>query len=53
VPPAAVLGIYAKENGQGMLFPEEPEQEQEQKANADDKPEPPKPGKRPALKVIK
>ncbi|EGW54927.1 ClpXP protease specificity-enhancing factor [Candidatus Endoriftia persephonae] len=53
VPPAAVLGIYAKENGQGMLFPEELEQEQEQKANADDKPEPPKPGKRPALKVIK
>ena len=23
VPPRAVLGIYAKENGRGMLFPEE------------------------------
>jgi len=22
VPPSAVLGIYARENGQGMLFPD-------------------------------
>jgi stringent starvation protein B len=51
VPPAAVLGIYAKENGQGMLFPAE-----EAKPNnepPDDEPQPPKPGKRPSLKVVK
>jgi stringent starvation protein B len=51
LPPAAVLGIYAKENGQGMLFPtEEPSGEQ-----PEDEPEPPKPGGGgpPALKVVK
>jgi stringent starvation protein B len=51
LPPAAVLGIYAKENGQGMLFPAE-----EGTADAgspDDEPEPPKPGGRPSLKVVK
>jgi stringent starvation protein B len=48
VPPSAVLGIYAKENGQGMLFAvEEPSE------HPDDEPEPPKPGKRPSLKVVK
>ncbi len=49
VPPAAVLGIYAKENGQGMLFAAE-------EVTADqpeDEPEPPKPGGRPSLKVVK
>ncbi len=49
VPPSAVLGIYAKENGQGMLFPTE-------EVGADqpeDEPEPPRPGKRPSLKVVK
>ncbi|MEN8178620.1 MAG: ClpXP protease specificity-enhancing factor [Pseudomonadota bacterium] len=49
VPPVAVLGIYAKENGQGMLFASE-------EVTADqpeDEPEPPKPGGRPALKVVK
>jgi len=49
LPPGAVLGIYAKENGQGMLFPmEEASGEQ-----PEDEPEPPKPGGRPTLKVIK
>ncbi len=50
VPPAAVQGIYAKENGQGMLFPDEP-------SNGDDDPdggpEPDKPDGRPKLKVVK
>ena len=47
VPVAAVLGIYARENGQGMVFePEEPGNEPP--------PEPtPEPDKRPALKVVK
>ncbi|MGD8588300.1 MAG: ClpXP protease specificity-enhancing factor [Chromatiales bacterium] len=50
LPPAAVLGIYAKENGQGMLFPAE---EGVQEESPDDEPEPPKPGRRPSLKVVK
>ena len=50
VPPTAVLGIYAKENGRGMLFPEE-EQSEEQPPQ---EPEPTKPqGKRPTLTVVK
>jgi len=47
-PPAAVLGIYAKENGKGMLFPEEPG---DQGPSGDD-PEPKAPT-RPTLKVVK
>lgn len=51
VPPRSVLGIYAKENGRGMLFPEE---------DQDNQPPPDEPaspssggGKRPNLKVVK
>ncbi|WP_456372622.1 ClpXP protease specificity-enhancing factor [Thiolapillus sp.] len=50
VPVSAVLGIYARENGQGMLFPEEeggdtpPEQPDDST---------PPPGGRPSLKVVK
>ena len=47
VPPDAVLGIYARENGRGMLFPEETGEE----GKTDDEPEPPPP--RPTLKVVK
>jgi stringent starvation protein B len=50
LPPDAVLGVYARENGKGMLFPDD---------MADD-PEPPKPtgpppssGGKPSLKVVK
>jgi len=48
LPPDAVLGVYARENGKGMLFPE-PETEE---------PDPPKPdgpatNGRPTLKVVK
>jgi stringent starvation protein B len=40
VPPSAVLGIYARENGRGMLFPEEESTD-------------PTPPERPTLKVVK
>jgi stringent starvation protein B len=45
LPPSAVLGVYARENGKGMLFPEEESGE----------PEPPQPpsGGKPSLKVVK
>ncbi len=47
VPYGSILRVYAKENGQGMVFEPEPE--------SDHTPEPPapSPGKRPSLKVIK
>ena len=50
-PPTAVLGIYARENGRGMLFPEE--QADASDAAPDDEPEPPTPPVRPSLKVVK
>jgi stringent starvation protein B len=55
-PPQAVLGIYARENGRGMLFPEdEAEGDAEGDArDADGAPEPPTPPRaRPSLKVVK
>jgi len=53
VPVEAVLGIYARENGHGMLFPEEiPQAESVQ--GAPEEPGPSKqPHKRPTLKVVK
>jgi stringent starvation protein B len=55
VPVIAVLAIYARESGQGMIFTDE-----DARGDADESgdPEPPKPaspppGKRPRLKVIK
>ena len=50
-PPKAVLGIYARENGRGMLFPED--QAEATGAAPDDEPEPPTPPVRPSLKVVK
>jgi len=53
VPAEAVMGIYARENGRGMLFPEE-EARPAAGAGGDDEPEPPKPRRdRPTLKVVK
>jgi stringent starvation protein B len=49
LPPDAVLGVYARENGKGMLFPEEGMDEPPQPPT----PEPPAPGGRPSLKVVK
>ena len=52
VPPSAVLGIYARENGRGMLFPDDELQEAEDHT-PDDDPEPTPPRERPSLKVVK
>lgn len=49
VPVSAVVGIYARENGQGMVF--EPEEAPE--PPDDPPPEPDKPEGRPALKIVK
>lgn len=52
IPPLAVLGIYARENGRGMLFPDEGDEGVEDDAPDDtDPPIPPK--GRPSLKVVK
>lgn len=58
IPSAAVLAIYARENGQGMVFEvesslaedEEPEGPDDQGPPDD---EPPRPSGRPSLKVVK
>jgi len=57
IPMAAVAGIFARENGQGMFFPPE-ESPAESDANAasanpPDTPATPTPGGRPRLQVIK
>ncbi|MBT8439524.1 MAG: ClpXP protease specificity-enhancing factor [Gammaproteobacteria bacterium] len=52
IPPLAVLGIYARENGRGMLFPDELEGVDEDDDPDDTDPTPPPKG-RPALKVVK
>jgi stringent starvation protein B len=51
VPPSAVLGIYARENGRGMLFPEE--EPGQDGVPPDDDPSPTPPRERPALKIVK
>ena len=53
-PPQAVLGIYARENGRGMLFPEDEVDGDAEGEAADAEPEPPTPPRaRPSLKVVK
>lgn len=51
VPVNAVIGIYARENGQGMVF--EPEDDTEPTPPDDTSPEPQKPEGRPSLKIVK
>lgn len=55
-PMAAVLAIYARENGRGMFF-EDTEEFPAEPVSADDEPTPPtppsSPGKRPSLRVVK
>lgn len=51
IPIAAVMAIYARENGQGMVF--EIETETPPPEDHEPAPEPPKPGGRPSLKVVK
>jgi stringent starvation protein B len=55
VPPPAVMGIYARENGRGMVFPDEPEEGGEGPEPPEPAPEPPSgtPRERPSLKVVK
>lgn len=52
IPPLAVLGIYARENGRGMLFPDELEDAEAEDDPDDTDPTPPPKG-RPSLKVVK
>jgi stringent starvation protein B len=52
VPVAAVLGIYARETGQGMIFGEDDKPESPD-GDAPSPSPPPKSGKRAKLKVIK
>ncbi|WP_456415668.1 ClpXP protease specificity-enhancing factor [Thiolapillus sp.] len=51
LPVPAVLGIYSKENGQGMLFPEEEEGAPPPKGDGPE--DTPPSGGRPSLKVVK
>ena len=58
VPIAAILGIYARENGQGMVFELDELLEAEDELEPDDDgppagTEPPRPSGRPSLKVVK
>lgn len=54
VPAEAVLGIYARENGRGMLFPEDERGSKDAEKGTDDEGEPPRPPRdRPRLKVVK
>lgn len=54
VPISAVRGIYARENGQGMVFDMEPAPTPEPSGEASATAEmPPRPSGRPSLKVIK
>jgi stringent starvation protein B len=53
VPVEAVIGIYARENGRGMLFPDE-DPRADGEADSGSEPKPPKPPRdRPTLKVVK
>lgn len=51
VPVVAVMAIYAKENGQGMVFGTEPGAPEP--PSADDDIPPPPPSNKPSLKVVK
>ncbi len=54
LPPKAVLAIYAKENGRGMVFSDDEESEDEDSQTLPPDDEPPMPPKgRPSLRVVK
>ncbi|WP_439859601.1 ClpXP protease specificity-enhancing factor [Pseudomonas sp. MBLB4136] len=58
IPSGAVLAIYARENGQGMVFDLEPPVPDDEDADGPDDQgppdgEPPRPSGRPSLKVVK
>lgn len=54
VPVTAIIGIYARENGQGMVFePEEPPESPDDPPGGDSGPAGGKAESRPALKIVK
>lgn len=57
IPSGAVLAIYARENGDGIMFgepePVDPTAALPRAPGDDQPPEPPKPGGRPKLRVVK
>jgi stringent starvation protein B len=61
IPIAAVQGVFARENGQGLFFPEDsqvqstvpPAMQQSPEKPDDPKPDSPAPGGRPRLQVVK
>ncbi len=59
VPLPALMAIYARENGQGMVFELEPEEAEAEgiyevaDSEAEPEPTPPRPSGRPSLKVVK
>jgi stringent starvation protein B len=53
VPSEAILGIYARENGRGMLFSDEEARPEDARAPEDDPSPPAPPRERPTLKVVK
>jgi stringent starvation protein B len=53
IPIEAVTGIFAKENGQGMMFPREPAPEAAATPSSPDTPTTPPNGGKPRLQVIK
>ncbi len=58
LPIGSIMAIYARENGQGMVFEPEPPQDEVENGDVDgpdDGPdhEPPRPSGRPSLKVVK
>jgi stringent starvation protein B len=53
VPVGAVIGIYAKENGQGLFFGRDEPVDGADEMLAPSEPVAPKPGGRPSLKVVK
>lgn len=54
VPVTAIVGIYARENGQGMVFePEDPPESPDDPPGGDSGPAPGRPEARPSLKIVK
>lgn len=53
VPVVSVLAIYARENGQGMMFDENPEDTPPTPPSDDTPPEKPRKSQKPKLKVVK
>ncbi len=53
VPVAAILAVYARENGQGMMFSDDDQADHSSGNGADDGPEPDPDKPRPNLRVVK